>query len=647
MNIFTRLFGGASKKSDTQAIFTPMAQAIFAGKNRNKEQYYYGIVYSCIDAIAQGASSVPYKLIKKDKEGDVLEEVKTHPAIKLLNKPNIFQSGVDLKYLMSSHIDTFGVSYLHVTFNGNNEPAELWALNPACLTPIPGRNGAEFIRGYKYRVNGREITLEPIEVVPIMRPNPFSQLKGISTLEMASLTIEADLNSIDYNSRFFAQGANPGGVMSVPGNLSAEARDSMKRQIKQRYEGKDNAFRIMLLEGGMDYKPIQLSQRDMEFVKQREMSRDEILSIFKVPKPIVAISDDVNRASAEVAEYVFAKRTVKPRIDLTVEKLNAFYLPLFKNTDGLELQYENPVPEDKETQLKYDVAAVNNWETVNEVRDRHGLDPLDGGDELNPLVVQQPTTLSADKNKIEKKREAKSASQVRSFIYRKRRHVNKSTKELALKIKQHIKFLVRDIGNKSIVGKKAKRGVEETLSDLMPDMTEWQGLMYEMTFDASTETLKAGIAITGDAFDMPTSIDLEHSGAIAILQDRAKTTADDATSSLLNRARDIIASKIDEPGYTLSKIKNDLMDALELEADYRSERIARTEMSYAFNSATVLDAQTSGLVSKMKWLQGPTPCDVCEPNVGEVREFGDSFPSGDVQPPVHPNCQCDIIPYFD
>lgn len=360
----------------TKNIFS--SQTLFGGsKVWTKRDFYYGVTFSCIDAIATAVASTNLELYRIQKGDDI--EIDTHPSLSLLTRPNDFQTGVDLVYQLASHIHTAGKAVLYPVRTAQGIPVELWALDPTRLQIVAGEG---FVKGYVY-INpmGVQVPFLPTELILIYRPNPYNAYEGVSTIEMSRRAIEADLNAQDFNSKFFENGANPSGILSTAGTLNENSFTRLRRQFEEKYEGKQNAYKTMVLEGGLSYTQVQLSQKDMDFVAQRNMSRDEIMSIFRVPKTILAITDDVNRANAETSNYVFSARTVKPMLDLIVEKLNRFYIPMF-NDKTIELRFENPIPEDKEAELKYDTASVNNWETVNEVRSRHGLEPVEGGDEL-------------------------------------------------------------------------------------------------------------------------------------------------------------------------------------------------------------------------------------------------------------------------
>ena len=629
MSIIDKIFKGSRNKD-----VSPLAKNVFesrgfftGGKTWERRDFYYGITFSCIDAIATAVGSNKLELYKKGKNEET--EVTNHPAMELLETPNQFQTGVDFKYQIASHIHTTGKAVIYPVKTTNGLPVELWLLDPTKLTTIKGTG---FIDGYVYtNPMGNRIPFTPSELIVIYRPNPYNPYDGISTIEMARRAIEADLNAQDFNTTFFNNGANPSGILSTEGNLGEIEFERLKKMFAEKYEGKKNAYKTMVLEAGLKYQQVQLSQKDMDFVSQRNMSRDEIMSIFRVPKPILAITDDVNRANAETSNYVFSSRTVKPMLDLIVEKLNRFYLPLFKD-DSLILYYENPVPEDKELLLRQNIASVNVWKTVNEVRDDEGLEPLEGGDELKPT---SPTFNLSQKTKGLMTKSMKD----KRYLFEKKKKRHSDLLKFKAVIKQHFGLLVKDISTKDLYHKRLK-GVDDSLTTIIPDIEDWKSIMAKITIEHETNALKTSIALLNEYYNFP-EVDLTYSGILGIIKDRANTVAYDASDTIVNNARTIIEQTLrDNQGATLKDLRNAVVDGLEDTAEYRAERIARTEMSYAYNEGALQDMKSTGVIEEVKRILGDDACELCAElegvyKINEVPEI-----------PTHPNCECDIVPYW-
>jgi len=138
----------------------------------------------------------------------------------------------------------------------------------------------------------------------------------------------------------------------------------------------------------LDYKQISVTQKDMDFANMRIANRDDVLMALQVPKSVIGVTDDVNRANADAGIYVFLSETIKPKMRKLADNLNQFLVNEF---DGdLFLSFIDPTPKDKESQDDHYIKAHNKWLTTNEIRIEQGYEPIEGGD-----VIYQPFSLSA------------------------------------------------------------------------------------------------------------------------------------------------------------------------------------------------------------------------------------------------------------
>lgn len=649
MKVLDKVFNFFSRKKGLDLdSFLGAFKTVLGTRNFSKREYYYGVVFSCVDAIATAVSSTNFELYRKtSKDKKPIE----HDAIKLLDKPNKFQSGVDLLYLISSHIDTGGRAFIYPVKSLNGKVTELVVFDPNRVKIA--KDEESNITGFVYRnYKNAEVPFEVDELIPIFRPTPFNQTEGISTIEMAKRAIESDINAQDFNSSFFINGAYPSGVLSTEQALSDQAFQRFKARWREEHEGKANAHKTAILDMGLKYQVVQPSQKDMEFIEGRKLSRDEILSIFRVHKSILGISEDVNRANAESAEYTFAKRVVLPRLELIFEKLNEFYLPLFTDSKDLTLEFSNPVPEDKEFELKRKQTGVNNWLTVNEIRAEEGYEPLDGGDilylpsNLIPSGEDTDTTNKPSKAKLldfYPKKQLKTSQEDRHLEER-HRFIATQQRDFSRKLIKVFNGLINEIKNKDFKGK--TKGVSNIVDALIPDTSEFKGLVGKLVLTFGTEAINDSIERNSNDFNLPK---ISPDNAIRWLGERADYTADSVTLSLYDRAREIIAANLADDVTDLDQIKADIIATFKDEKTYRVERIARTELITAYNKAAIDEYKESGLVEQVKWItaEDDRVDEECSLNENKTVKIGENFPSGHDQPPIHPNCRCDVVPYFE
>ena len=225
------------------------------------------------------------------------------------------------------------------------------------------------------------------------------------------------------------------------------------------------------------------------------------------------------------------------------------------------------------------------------------------------------------------------------YLFAKKKKRAESLNKFKGAIKQHLKILIKDVEKKDLYHKRIK-GVDDSLNDIMPDIEQWKMVMAQITMNHEKEALEASVELLNEYYNFP-EVNLEYSGILGIIKDRANTVAYNASDTIVNRAREIIVQTLkDNQGATLKDLREAVVNELDDTADYRAERIARTEMSYAFNEGAIQDMKSSGVVEEVKRILGDEPCDECEALEG-IYEI-DEMP----EIPTHVNCECDCVPYF-
>lgn len=382
---------GAEKASDDSSVgkVTPTGYEISGTgymdtTSKKKGEYLQemkGWVGAATTAIADEVASIELKLYQVVGDDEV-EEVTEHPVLDLLFRVNGFTTKFDHFWLTQSFLELTGEAPWFLEREGG-EITNIFFLLPDRLTPITGKS--RMIEGYKYHIGpGQTVKLEVDEVIFLKYPDPAKPFRGIGTLEMAAKSVDIDNFSENWNAEFYKNSARPDSILKVnTPNMDQEQKDKLRKSFEKLYKGGANAHKNMLLFGDMEFTQTSFAPKDMEFLEQQNFSRDKILGIFRVPKAIVAQTEGVNFASSKTAEYIFARYTIKPKMERLTQQLNEFLLPMFAGTENMFIDYTSPVPADEEKKIsKYNSALQYGWMTINEVRTEQGLEPVEGGDEI-------------------------------------------------------------------------------------------------------------------------------------------------------------------------------------------------------------------------------------------------------------------------
>ena len=355
-----------------------------------------GWVFACVSRISSAVAETKWRLYSK-KNGNEITEILEHPLLELFDFVNPFHTGLEMMEQTQTYIDLTGEVFWLVLKDAAGQPAEIWVMNPNKIKVIPDQK--MYIKGYVYENGNNEIPLSVDDVVHIKLPNPKNPFRGQSPLGSVSSDVEAEKFSSQYNRAFFQNSAEPNGVIQFEGTLTDSQYERLRYQWNSQYRGTSNSHKVAILEGGASWHTNAITQRDMQFKDLRIMNRDVIMGVYGMPKHILGIAEDVNRANAEASEYTFARWVLKPRLERIKAKLNEQFLPLYSDKT-LFIDYDTPVPADIDRNLAIaDQGFKSGYITRNEARIKVGLEPMEDGDIFMEPLSSQTENVMRNYNK--------------------------------------------------------------------------------------------------------------------------------------------------------------------------------------------------------------------------------------------------------
>jgi|TARA_Y100000296_G_C5179952_1_gene263272 HK97 family phage portal protein len=408
-----------------------------------------GWVYACSSVIADAVARTPIKLFKRTPDGPI--EIEQHPILELLFQVNNFTTYYDHVVKTQMYLEGVGEAPWYIERSGT-KPKNILLLRPDRIEIIFDEK--DIIGGYKYKnSDGSFVKIEADDIIFLRNPSLTSEFRGYGTLQAAAVTVDTEDFAEKYNRNFFFNGAKPDFVLETDSTLTERTIRRLKKAWEALYRGVDNAHKMAILDSGLKLNTLGMTQKDMDFYNQLQWSRDKILAIFRVPKPVLGITEDVNLANAEVAELTFAKYTIVPRLERLIQQLNEFLVPMFG--DNLFLEFEDPTPENRQELADfYNKAIEGGWMTVNEVREAEGFPGLIGGDavlkpvNLVPQMSVDPTsqveeeksfTLQMMNNKITNSRKREKIAEALQPLLKKKIRKDVEKKRVKKKAKKKIK----------------------------------------------------------------------------------------------------------------------------------------------------------------------------------------------------------------
>lgn len=356
-----------------------------------------GTLFATVSRYANATSQVTWRLYRKSRTGNPEDrkEILSHLAIDLWAQPNAYATGQLFVESSQQHVDLVGEGWWVVQRNELGWPESMWLVRPDKIEPVPSSTLG--IAGYVYfGPNGERIPLATEDVIRLIQPNPADPGpagRGLGAAQTILAQVEAVAFSAQWNRNFFSNSAIPGGMIEVPEELNETSFNRLQLQFRENHQGVSNAHRVAILEGGAKFNPAP-SHKDMEFAELLNTSRDVIREAFAMPKSMLGVADDVNRANAEAADASFGTWGLVPRLDRIKDALNTRFLPMFgpsgrgTGTPDVEFDYDTPVPPDAESERKDITAKVQNFVALIKA----GVDPDDAAKllDLPSLTVEKP-----------------------------------------------------------------------------------------------------------------------------------------------------------------------------------------------------------------------------------------------------------------
>lgn len=278
--------------------------------------------FRAVKLISETAANVPLTLFGIDQDYD------RHPVLQLLRQPNQWMSGASFLEVIYCHLILNGNAYLQGFGEEGELPGSLYFLRPDRMQVVVGKDGWPI--AYNYRVGNKNtriaIDMNRPEILHIKTIHPTDDHYGLSPLHAAAVAIDVHNAASSWSKALLDNAARPSGAIVYKGadgngQLTNAQYTRLAEEIENNHQGARNAGRPMLLEGGLDWKPMGFSPSDMEFQKTKESAAREIALAFGVPPMILGLPGDNTYANYQEANRAFYRLTVLPLVAKVMESI--------------------------------------------------------------------------------------------------------------------------------------------------------------------------------------------------------------------------------------------------------------------------------------------------------------------------------------
>ena len=382
----TNLFIRKEKETEKRGV---ALNTIFpqAGTIDNDKALTLTAVWCAIRLLSESVSSLPCSVYTKQANGDKLEDSNSRIYDLIKYRPNNYQNKITFfEYIMMS-ICTDGNSYVQIVRDGSGRPIQLLPINPDNVTVVI--NEGELF----YQVNSGGV-LDAADVLHF-KTLTDDGINGISPIDQCQKALSWGLNIEEFGVTFFQNGAKPSSVLSTDRALSEQAIERLRNSFTNTYSQLKNSNSTIILEEGLNFKPISISPDQAQFISSRQFSIEEVARIFNIPPHMLKDLSKSSFNNIEMQSQEFVTYTLMPYITRIENEMN--YKLFRKNELGksfIEFNVNGLLRGDVKTRNEaYKTAITNGYMSINEVRQKENLNSIEGGDkhfmQMNMTTIEK------------------------------------------------------------------------------------------------------------------------------------------------------------------------------------------------------------------------------------------------------------------
>lgn len=367
-------------------VYTPYSDALtFTTLLNNYSSMNISAVYRATEIISDSIAMLPIKI--KEIDSTHKEELETHP-LNFIFDNNIMSKYNLIKLLIQSVIlKGNGFAYIHRAEDGTAKEIQFLQSDDVQI------NYNKQTKQLYYTCNIiSKKKIEPCNIIHLLK-NSYDGVNGVSVISFASRSIQIANSTENSANSFFKNGCNLSGVLTVQGQLTDKQRSDIRTSWNTAYNNGGNGLAI--LQGNMDYKPIQLSAADSQMLESRLFNVQDIARFFGISPVLLGDLSHSSYSTIEATQNQFLLHTLQPYITMIEEE---FTRKLFKPSENNMI-----VNFDETALLKTDKTALAQYYgnlldkgvlCVNEVRKELGYSEIEGGDKhVIPYTKIEDNTL--------------------------------------------------------------------------------------------------------------------------------------------------------------------------------------------------------------------------------------------------------------
>jgi HK97 family phage portal protein len=263
-------------------------------------------VFGCLQVLSQDVGRTPIKF--RERVGDSYEDAETHDLYEILGSlPNPEQTATQFKSYMQWQLLTFGRAFAEIV-RVDGRVVALWPLQSEHMRVD---RDAQRRKRWTYQAGGQTHTwtFDPSHP-PIFELTTETPIKRCREL----IGTAAALNV--YLAKFFANGGRPSGVLQAAGAITPDAAGRLAEAWRSGFGGSGNAFKVAVLEGGLEFKPIASANDEAQLVELLGALNIAICGAFRVPPWKIGDLSKATYSNMAAGELAYVTSTLDPYFQL-------------------------------------------------------------------------------------------------------------------------------------------------------------------------------------------------------------------------------------------------------------------------------------------------------------------------------------------
>ncbi|ABM32204.1 phage portal protein [Paracidovorax citrulli] len=350
------------------------------------------ILQNCVTLLAESCAQLSCEVFER-LDGGQRQAAVNHPAYDVLRyRPNAFQTPYERTELLQMSAGLRGNGYEFIERREDGNIVALWPLDPGKVSVLKGPDMLPY-----YQVQGAPEPL-PMRLVHHVRWTSHTGYMGLSPVALHADALGISMALQQYAGKSFANGATLSGVIERPKEVSAikdqSAIDKVLEAWAARHSGPDNAKKVALLQEGMTFKPVSMTNVDAEIISMLKLTGADVARIYKIPLPMVNDLEGANYNTVEQLLIMFSVFALLPWVKRHEQSsMRDFLLEKDRKRYFIEFNLSSLLRGDQKTRYEaYAIARQWGWLSVNDIRRLENMPPVQGGEiYLQPLNMIDPT----------------------------------------------------------------------------------------------------------------------------------------------------------------------------------------------------------------------------------------------------------------